>query len=120
MIGEHNGRSHRGKGIALGQRSGHDGVAHGHVARRSQVNVIPNADVATANGRNPVPTDGGMERGVISAEDTAVEVGILFSLDFDTARISISDNEHLQFVVIFFKIGCDVKYSALEGTLNAT
>ena len=120
MVGKHYGRGHCGEGVTQSQRGGHDWVAHGHIAGSCQVNVIPDADVAATDGRNPVPADCGMESGIIGAEDTAVEVGILLGLDFHTARIGIGDNKHFQFIVFFFQIGRDIKFSALEGSLDAS
>ena len=120
MVREHDGWSHRGKGVALCQCSSHDRIAHSDIAGCSQINVIPNADVTTTNSRNPVPADSGMEGGVVSPKDAAVKVGILFGLDLHAAGIGIGDNEYLQLVARRLEIGCDVKFTALEGTLDAS
>ena len=60
-----------------------------------------------------------MEGRVIGSKDTAIEVGILFSLDFHAARIGIGANNHFQVIVLLFEIRRDVKLSSFEGSVDA-
>ena len=54
-----------------------------------QENVVPDADVAPAHGRDPVPTDGAVHRGVVGPEHAAIKVRALAVLLLDDARVVI-------------------------------
>src|ERR1019366_9101862 len=75
--------------------SGRDeGILDGDRAARVEIDVTPDADVAAADGGDPVPTGGGMIRGVVGAERAAVRVGALPGFLLDAAGGGVLPDAH--------------------------
>ena len=49
-------------------------IADGDHARRSQINLVPDARLTASDGGNPVPAYSSMEGRIISSEDTAIKL----------------------------------------------
>ena len=62
-------------GIGQVQVRIHKGILHGDRTCRTEEYVVPDADVASPDGRDPVPSDGSMIGGIIGSQDPAVPVG---------------------------------------------
>ena len=78
--------------IGQGKYGAHKRIGDGDMARRCERYVVPYSDVASAHGRNPVPSDRCMERRIIGAQNTSVKVGALTVLLFDGADVRILHN----------------------------
>ena len=122
VIFQNDARLHRRQRVAAVNRhpTAHERVAQRHiVGGRSQINIVPNADVAASNRRNPVPSDRRVEGRIVGTENAAVEVGRLLVFQFCTARIRAFLNLHRQHVHAVVQIARHVGFSAQESPLDA-
>ena len=94
-----------------------DGVANGQGAGAGDINVAPDADVAPGNGRDPVPSDRGVEGGIVGAEDAAVAYVVLQVHGVNLARIGVGDYPHGQVVVPAEEVG-NIELAAGERALD--
>ena len=86
-------------GIGQGQGGLHERVLNGDLAGGGQIDIIVDTDVASADGRNPIPTDGGVECRIVGTQDTPVEVGVLFVLFLHGTDVCVLDNFYGQHVL---------------------
>ncbi|OAV67182.1 hypothetical protein Barb4_02581 [Bacteroidales bacterium Barb4] len=87
-------------GIRQRQFGADKGVFNRHGTGMRQENIIPYTDVTPANGRNPVPADGGMKGWIVSTEYATVLVGTESRLFLDRPHMGVLDNfnsKHVRF-----------------------
>ena len=114
-------RGQRGlRGVGQGQGRLYEGILEGDFPGAGELDVIPDADVASAHCRNPVPADGGMESRVVRSQDASVEVRALLVLFLDGADVFVLDDFHGQYVLAFLQEVRHVKLPADEGTFQAS
>ena len=98
----------------------YDGVAEGQtIGRCRQINIVPDADVATADAANPVPAHRCMERGIIGSEQTTIVIGGLLVLEFRATRMGTLLYLYSQHIHSIAQIASDVGLATHEGTFDA-
>ena len=108
------------RGVRQSQGRLYEGVLEGDFPGAGELDVIPDADVASAHRRNPVPADGGVESRVVRSQDTAVEVRALLVLLLDGADMLVLDDFYRQYVCAFLQEIGHVKLPADEGAFHAS
>ena len=110
----------RARGVGQGQLGIHVGVLDGHAAGHGEEDVVPDAGVAASDGGDPVPTDGGVERGVVGAQRAAVFIGALEVLFFDAAGSGVLQDAHGEGALAAGrKFAGDIETRAGEGAFHA-
>src|SRR5579872_3045342 len=85
-------------GVAL-EDCADEGIVDSHAARHSEEDIAPDPSVAAANGRNPIPADGCVERWVVKAENAAVLGCDRKSLLFNAARSRVFDDAYCECIL---------------------
>ena len=98
----------------------YDGVAEGQtIGRCRQINIVPDADVATADAANPVPTHRCMERGIVGSEQTTIVIGGLFVFELRATGVGTLLYLYGQHIHSIAQIASDVGLATHEGTFDA-
>ena len=106
----------------IGQSQGglHERVLNGDLAGSSQIDIVVDTDVASADGRNPVPADGGMECRIVGSQDTSVEVGVLFIFFLHRTDVCVLYNLYGQYVLAGNDVLGYIVHAADKGTFHQT
>ena len=87
--------------------------------RCCQINVVPDADVATADAANPVPAHRCMERGVVGSEQTTIVIGGLFVFELRATGVGTLLYLYSHHIYSIAQIASDVGLATHEGTFDA-
>ena len=120
MVDQGHGRQHAGGSRVRQRQDGpHERVGQADAALVGQIDVVPDADVAAAHGRDPVPADGRVHRGVVRAHHAAVLVGAPGGLLLDGAVVRVRVDQHREVVAAFAQDAGHVEFGFAESALDA-
>ena len=107
-----------GRKAFQGREYGRDGgVEDADGAMSFQPDVVPYAGVASADRGDPVPADGGVESGVVGAQDAAIRRAAFLRVGFGHAGMCRRIDRHFQHVVGRQQM-CDVERGVGEGAFD--
>ena len=105
--------------VGLWQRKlrAYEWVFQCHSTCISEVHIIPDAHVPASDGRNPVPTNRRMERGIVSSKDATIGFTAPGCLLLHCARVRILDHLHSQHVGALLQHLCHIEVPTQEASV---
>ncbi len=106
-------------GIGQGEAGPNKRVFNGNSSGGSQVNIVPYTCVTAPDGRDPVPSHGSMEGGVVCAQDPAVLIRADRVLFLYGAHVIVFDDLHRQYIALTGKQKLrDIEFSPDESAFH--
>ena len=107
-----------GSGVRQRQDRADKGILDADCALVGDIDIVPDADIAAADRRDPVPADGRVHRGIVCADNAAVLVGTVCGLFLDGPVMDVLMDEDCEVVTAFLQDAGDIELSLAESPFD--